>query len=316
MDKEIELITTEYTRKIDFYDLELRIKEMYNIFFKDSAIKFDEFKTFALRSNINKNYFIDSLEYLSKSEQMREEHDKKSNCLISDHLSMLLLFISIESLMGKGSHYPFDQWLVTSKSSVLGKERRDELLKDINEIDTSKFGDLIRDLYEVYNEHYGVSKKIRLFFTTYLNKIQKRDLITSISFIKRTGDNTRKSVYICFEKNKPGSSDASTFVKGCEYYNHCKYRDNCKLENDIDKVMGKFANFLYGYYRSSFAHNGKISAFYNKSELSNILMDTYNETNIKIKLSYDNFKELIKSGIINYYHMNSKNQTSSSELAY
>lgn len=312
MDKEVKLITTEYLEEVNFDDLEPRIKKMYDIFFKNSGIDLDEFKNFALRANKNENYFVESLEYLSKSEQIKKEQDKGSNRLISDHFSMLLLFISIESLMGKGSHYRFDQWLITSKANVLGKESRDELLKDISAMDTSKFGDLIKGLYEIYNEKYGISKRVGLFFIMYLDKIQKRDLITSISFYKKVTDDTRKSVYICFEKHQQDPSD-SIFIEGCEYYNYCKYRDNCKLENDIDKVMGKFASFLYGYYRSSFAHNGKISAFWDELELLDVLMDIYDEKSIVIKLSYHNLKELIKSGMIKYYYINSRDELSCGE---
>lgn len=213
---------------------------------------------------------------------------------------------------GIADHEKFKDWLISSKEGIIGEEKKDELLENTSITDIKRFKKLINDLSSLHKEKYGTTNRVRGFFKKYLSSDQKKDLITSITFKDKISG---KYVYKCFEPKKCHLPEDVPFefngYKECLCYEKCKHSKKCKLENDIDEVMEVFAGFLYGYYRSSFAHFGKTSLV--SSEAVPINMDTYKRKAINIHLEYNDLKAFITSGIINYYFQNCEFEFTSNE---
>ncbi|AKB57284.1 hypothetical protein [Methanosarcina barkeri] len=335
------------------------INEIYQKFFKSDDLSPEKFCTSVLKLKNGGNNFIRSLSCIFNSEQI-EQMNSHYDLSLSQSLSMLLLFNSIENLMSEEedeSYYHFDKWIVSSKNKILGKSERDEMLtktsiidielfnkliKELHEIyknasvsyngnfeewltsseggilseekkkllentsitDIKKFNKLINDLSSLHKKMYGNAERVRSFFIKYLNHNQKKALITSIVFKDKViGEFT----YICFKpKDNYSPGDISIELHDhnkCPYYIKCKHCNNCKLENDnIDEVVKSFTSFLYGYYRSAFAHFGDINPFLN--EEMPFIIDHYRKQGIIINLKYSELKTFITSGIKNYYFQN------------
>ncbi|WP_410509899.1 hypothetical protein RSJ42_07155 [Methanosarcina hadiensis] len=206
----------------------------------------------------------------------------------------------------------FEDWLISSKNGIIREEKKIELLENTSIIDIKRFKKLINDLSSLHKEKYGTTNRVRSFFKKYLSSDQKKGLITSITFKDKISD---KYVYKCFEPKKCSLPEDISFefngYRECLCYEKCKHSKKCRLENNIDEVMEVFAGFLYGYYRSSFAHFGKTSLVSSKAVPTN--MDTYKGKAINIHLEYNDLKAFITSGIINYYFQNCEFEFTSNE---
>jgi len=106
------------------------LREFHDIFFKDFDLNNFEKNVMGLDYSKGKK-FINACRFLKESKEIETECDKCG--VVKD----ILLFISIETLIGECPYYTFNQWLTKNKKAK-GKDERDK--KSLREnLSTNKY---------------------------------------------------------------------------------------------------------------------------------------------------------------------------------
>jgi hypothetical protein len=249
--------------------------------------------------------FFNACFFLIGSEELKS--------LYCESIKYVLLFTTVESIMGKKDYVDFYEWL-RAKNDVFGIEERDKLMLNII---SDNFQKKIFELFEVYRKNYGIVEHVREFFRNYIDIEDKKQIILAFNEHKE-GEIFAPKCYLskkdCFE------------YEGVQYESFlCKKKDNknCilfKSEEEINQGLNKTISALYDIFRNTIIHEGNRSHFLDSFKMPDAIcagnsLSLLHRKNKKEKhviiedgLNINRFREIIHKGIKNYYNQEIKNK--------
>jgi len=256
-----------------------------------------------------KHQFFNACFFIIGSEDLKTNY--------CESVKNVLLFTSIEALMGKKDYIDFNEWLVT-KEKIKGKDERDNIIEEISQ---DNFTIKIRDLFKVYIKNYGILEHVRKFFRDFISLKDKKQIIQSFNEQKDNKIFAPKcfiSKNICFEYEYLPNYEPLDCIKeqkkGCILY---------KSEKDIDDILNRTISALYDIFRNKIIHEGNrshiLSSFRMEDAIccGNSLLLSYTKNNKKVLvriedgLNIDKFREVVIGGFRKYYNDVIKNKNES-----